>query len=356
MTDRNVNSIVFGFSIALLVLLVFGMTCLISRFVSVQQGDNASVFGMSVMSVSDNSNADNFAKGTKVVAHKASFDEIKIGDYVIFGNVNDCNLNYSNFGKVELLTEDALIVHQTNTNMHQAILKDELIAKCGSTSTLACGIVSFLLSGWLLWLFVIIPVFVLICILLFILKSHLYSNKEEVATEKRLLCAPKQLLLAQYSVVNEVIKEAKAKKKKAKAKPAKKGIVEEIDGSRQLFMDFSAPQEESIDVVKPKKIRQKNPKKEEKTPQKITNDVVLSITKEPEPEPQKTQPKPKQKKQEYVIQKPRAKRKGDDYVFEKLPTMDTQTPIKILLNKFSKEKEINPRSELLEKMKNSSRR
>lgn len=334
---NNVNNIVFGLAIALLVLLVFGMACLISKFISVMQNERASVFGMSIMYVADSSNAEIYSSGSSVIIHNTAYENLKLGDFVVFGNANNGNLYYTNFGEVTLLTDNAFVVHPINTNLYVTVHKSNYIAKSGSASFLLCGLVAFLLSDWLLWLFIIIPAVTLIGILLLLLKLHLSNGKAKY--QQLLLPEPKQLLLTEKSVVfndTQIIKKKRSKNNTIK----KKSIVEEIDGSRQMFIDFSSLQDASS---KPKVSKEKN-KTKKKLPSKISGDNLL-------PNIAKIDQKQEVAKPKVVISKPKAKRQGDDYIYKKLPTMDTNTPLKILLGKFTKEKEQNAKSELLEKMR-----
>lgn len=355
--------LLIGVSIAFAILLIFGVICTASKFASVNDGYRNAVFGMYVMEVNDNS-SDAYPFYSKVVVKNASANDIKVGDYVAFGAIN-YYLNRNNFGKVESINGEEIVISCDSDGSTQTVSAANIVAILGTTDATACGFVSFLLSDWVLWLFVIIPCVALIAIILVWLWYKLSTSEAEDKAENTENAEGVEVEAA--SKDEEQNTSNKAKKKKSKensteqtdknnvtsdvldkdAKNEEKAVEQANTDNKPLLLQNGTAQLTFDLDSEPKNntpVRRENirvPKT------KLKDDNNLLVDKKA-PKSSKVK-EPKLKK--VPIAPPKAKRQGDDYIFRKLPTTDTNTPIKEMLGKITNEQENDDKKALLDKMK-----
>ena len=361
--------LLLGISIAFAILLVFGVVCTASKFASVNGGYRNAVFGMYVMEVNDNS-SEAYPFYSKVVVKNASADDIKVGDYVAFGAIN-YYLNRNNFGKVESINGDEIVISCDSDGSTQTVNADNIVAALGTTNATACGFVSFLLSDWILWLFVIIPCVALIAIILVWLWYKLSASEAEDKAAENSENSENIEVEAADKDEEKTTTSKTTKKKKGKEKSAeqledsnlqtsgntnedKNGTSEEkasIDtnaDSKPLLLENGTTQQLTFNLENeprnPVPVRRENirvPKTKSK------DDNSLLVDKKSSKRSKAKEPKLKK----VPIAPPKAKRQGDDYIYRKLPTTDTNTPIKEMLDKITNEQENDDKKALLDKMK-----
>ena len=356
--------LLLGISIAFAVLLVFGVICTASKFASVNGGYRTAVFGMYVMEVNDNS-SEEYPFYSKVIVKNASANDIKIGDYVAFGAIN-YYLNRDNFGKVESINGAEIVISCDSDGSTQTINADNIVAVLGTTNATACGLVSFLLSDWILWLFVIIPCVALIAIILVWLWYKLSASEAEDQLTESTQNDAIEVDATNKDAETQTTSKAKTKKRKEKSATQvaasdlqttganddkiteNKDNTENTDAQDKplLFKNGSAQLTFNLDS-EPKNtapVRRENirvPKTKSRDNNNLLADKKTTKTsKAKEPKPKKV-----------PIAPPKAKRQGDDYIFRKLPTTDTNTPIKEMLGKITNEQENDDKKTLLDKMK-----
>lgn len=315
--DKNTFSILLGLALCFLILFVFGMTCVISKFVSVNNENVPSVFGLSVMEITSPQNESVYPQGSSVVIVSKKFDEIQVGDWVVYNS--SPILDSENFGRVEKKSAEFLEIRASNSPEVKQISKSNVLGVAGSTNNFVCGAVKFLLSGWILWLFVIIP-FVALLSIIFIWIMLYFKN--------RILQTETKVAEAETTEIEAV---AQPKKRQAKQKKTP-NYKKRIEGREQIEIDFDDLENQNL----------QDPIKTES--KQIDNNHSLA----------NKQPKSKQKEiqtQKIEIAKPKAKRKGDDYILEKLPPMDTNKPIREMLGKIATNENNSNVNNLLEKMR-----
>lgn len=327
--QNSTYNFILGLGIAFLILLVFGMFCVFSKYNSSIQYNRISVFGMNVMRVVDNSSAQDYPRGIKVIVSNSNFDEVKIGDFVVYGNASEGLLYEGNFGKVTMLTADSIDVSSTSSSKNATISKDLFVGIVGASSPLICGLVEFLLSDWLILLFVLVPGISLLVLILLWAYVRLKESKGEMEPKTLFLTAPNLLLLAEKSIVEEGIKSEKTEETKPN-EPILLPVAQEI-------IQYTQPQKPKVKKEKTKKkLKKEEPEKE--------IEIIAEDKKAP--------PQIEKKENRYRLFIVKPKRKGDDYIYQKLPKTDTNGPIRQLLSKFSSDENKNDtKSLLLEKMR-----
>ena len=372
----NWYKVLLGLSIAFVILLIFGISCTVSGYVSTSAGFRSSVFGMCVMEVRDDS-SETYPFASKVLVHNATIEDVEVGDFVVFGSLNYF-LNSNNFGEVTSIDGNDVTITTEKDGNTQIINADSIAGILGTTNPAACGFVEFILSGWTLWLFVIIPCVALIAIILLWLWHKLSlseagnqkladaetksdSNEKiednsidnSAQTSEALDSASNEKIEADKSSKEaEVISENKTSSKKKKAKNIEqttenaqtedKAQIEEKAEAEQPLKNDATEQASKNDEASEVEGQKEEKKKSKKSIKADDNYLLLA-------EPKKEDKIPRLKK--VPIAPPKAKRQGDDYVFRKQPTTDTNTPIKEMLEKITNDSGNKDKQDLLDKMK-----
>ncbi len=358
--ENYATSIMLGLAIAFLLIFIFGITCVVSKFVSVSDNNEQKIFGLSVIEVTNSYNQNYFPQGSSVVVSAKSFDKINVGDFVICDSGSGLREN-GFLGQVEYKNGSILKIKSTNSSaIDQVFQREQVLGVVSSNAPAVCGLVKFLLSNWVLWLFVVIPCVCLIALLLlymfFKLNQFKKSENENLNTE------------------NENIKTAKPKKKAVK----KKSQDLEFDGMKQMVMQFDenhTPKEqpeqkneaEQIDLTANKKEKSSGSKREKKNKRKNKNSqktvdettIVETIDITQNDKQNSGNDKialskfPRLKEPSRVkLAKPRSKKEMDSYIYTPLPPTDTHTPIRKILGKITNETpKTDIRQELLQKMR-----
>ncbi len=371
------NKLLIGLSIAFFILLIFGITCTISGYVSANNGFRNSVFGMSVMEISDDSST-TYPFYSKVIVHNASVDDVEVGDFVAFGSLNYF-LTSNNFGEVTAINGDSVTITTEKDGNTQIVSADSIAGILGTTSAAACGFVEFVLSGWTLWLFVIIPCVALIAIILVWLWQKLSDSEENVATSQNAENDTAKSS-ADSSTMAEQNNEGSVDKS-ASSNTEKISTVEEKTSQKPKKSSKKAKAEAPIENIEAEALKKDiEPQTEQEGQSKVEEtikDNAVSVASEDNKDIEK-QPKSRQKRQakrddnylldlseskrkeekiprlkKVPIAPPKAKRQGDDYVFRKQPSTDTNTPIKEMLDKITNEGDTGSKDkqDLLDKMK-----
>ena len=342
----RLNKILLAFGVVLLILFVFGMTCVISKFVLFNQTERTGVFGKTVANVEQSFAESEFNGASRVVVTLDDINNIKIGAYVVVDG--ETTLSAVNVGVLDSFNDESVTLIMNDESV--SLDKDYIIGFVSSTSSAECGAIDFFSGVWTLVIFVILPAVLLIAIISIWAWSRLVGreingNEGEISKD----CDEKENANNELDEENTTKKNSKAKKEKKEKAPKPKlppkAKNESVIGNReQMFFDFEKI-EESAEEVKDIERTKKN-KQSSKIKRKDDNHLLVE-------KKQVTKKETKAKKPMQVIDKPRAKRQGDDYVFRTDPPMDTNTPIKEMLDKITntKDDETDEVQNLLDKMK-----
>ena len=330
--DKSVKGLLLGLTIAFAILFVFGMTCIISKYISVNNDKPCSVFGLSVMEITNNENADLFSQGSRVVIASKNVDEIVVGDFVAY-NCAGTMLNSDFFGQVQSISDDIFVVRALNAQEGVSISKDCILGVATTSSSFVCGVVQFLLSDWVIWLFVVIPCMALMaCIVIWLLlrlSRNINNNTQQDVIKNQITLSQNQ-------------NESKESEKVTKNKVGKKSK-NEVEGMEQLTINL-----DDLDTAISSETKTNDKQKQSKKVNYKDDNYLLKNA---------IKPKHKTKLKEIPngkieVAKPKSKKQGDDYIYEKLPPTDTNKPIKEMLDKVTKDNNENSSvSSLLDKMR-----
>ena len=364
----------------LLVFIVFGVTCTISKYVSVKNNNYMSIFNKTAITVADDNNAPAIKQDTNVTV---SFTKnYNVGDYVIVDNKMISQYIY----RIKSITRTSgnvtysLVMDNSDAQMN--VTKDRLTAKVVSKSQFVSGWIMFMLSGWILWLFVIIPSLILLMVFVLQIIINIRTQKsdkkdksqdlivyqEEKETESNLLeyNKPETKQIEQQEITLLEHKEILALGNGAQDEEEQVKVNEENIGDEQTHVVVEGNIEATQDS---KKVKNKllytdeqnhltqstmfdafdkpaNEKIEGKSTDNSTVPILLDLEKGKQAklaEKQNKNAKQAQKaKTEYKINlhKKRTKDKRDDYVFNKNLSLDTQ-PAKTLQEGTTKKEELN---------------
>lgn len=360
--ENYATSIMLGLAIAFLLIFILGITCVVSKFVSVSDNNEQKIFGLSVIEVTNSYNQDYFPQGSSVVVSAKSFDKINVGDFVICDSGSGLREN-GFLGQVEYKNGSILKIKSTNSSViDQVFQREQVLGVVSSSVPAVCGLVKFLLSNWVLWLFVVIPCICLIALLLLYMFFKLNQLKKSEDESKNL------------DTENENTKTVKPKKKILK----KKSQDLEFDGMKQIVMQFDESHTderqqgqqngtEQIDLTENKKEksigskREKRNKRKNKNLQKTADETTIvetiDITQNDKQNSSNDKISlnnfPRLKEPSRVkLAKPRSKKEMDSYIYTPLPPTDTHTPIRKILGKITNETpKTDIRQELLQKMR-----
>lgn len=306
------RNIIIILAVIFSLLFVFGISCIVSKYISINQNRPTSVFGCSVMEITNDKNAPVFRQGDNVVIINK---EAQVGDFVTYDGAGNFNSD-EYFGRVEFIYKDKVIIKPLNYYQIVEINKDRILGVASTSNNFVCGLVNFLLSNWILWLFVIIPCVVLIILIIVIAFLNLTKS----------INVPQDILhnTKQDDRKIETSNENKVIKKKKIVKNIK--VKEIIDDRKQLTINFDLLEDKKKQDATNIAESKNNLKKQKSTKNNETFKIKTS--------------------------KPKIKNTGDDYIYKPLPPADTNKPIKAMLLKITKEQNDNKKL-LLEKMRNS---
>ncbi len=325
--EKVLKIVAYVVSAVLTLLLIFGMTCVISKFDYTNKTGDLGVFGTTTARVDATFSESEFDGSDEVLVKLVDVENIKIGDYVRY--VDDgLDLNSTNTAQFNGI--DGEIVSLTLNGNYFEVNRGSILGVIQFALPSTCGFVNFLCSLWPLFLFVIIPALILIAIIAIFSYKRLAESKTENDGNEKASNETKNSEKASDKDDNTDKKSKKAKKEKPiKPKLPPKVKNEKVIGdSKQIEFDF-----ESLDkkAESEKDAEKKSNKKTSKNAKASRDDNHLLL----EPKEKGGSKRPKKQKPMRVIEKPMAKRQGDDYVFRVDPPMDTNTPIKEMLDKIT---------------------
>ena len=341
----------------LLVIFIFGISCVCSKFISVNEQNSAvTVFNKTTMEITDDFNAPNFSLGDKIVVTKTK--NFSVGDFVVL-NSSSGSLNSSLLMEiVGISSQDNTIVYQlkqshSDTTFNATI--EYIFGKVTSNSGFTHSFVLFLLSAWPLWLFVIFPGVVLLAVLIMYSVIRIKSQSENTnQTDNSVLDKEAKKSKKENNKNNDEIEaenkdtiENKTETKNKKSKDKQKQLQQTNNKEKKVVIGDLEQLTFDLDNLKKEKPKQKEPEPP------ILQDLRAYQNKlENERAEKAKKPKPKL----YLHHKPKND-KRDNYVFEKAPQEDTNKPIKQMLRRFNEtdssqdNKNVN---DLLKKMRNEA--
>ncbi len=330
--ENYATSIMLGLAIAFLLIFIFGITCVVSKFISIHKVNEQRIFGFSVIEVTNSFNQDYFPQGSTIVISTKSYNQINIGDFVICDGGTGLRKD-GVLGQIEYKNGSILKIKSTNSNEIDKIYQSEqVLGVVSSNNPLVCGLVKFLLSNGVLWLFVVIPGICLIALALLYLFFNLHKREN--------LQPAKQDTNKEGKNINLANSQQKQRKKKS--------LENKVAEFEQLVMQFDendntqkkeqqvettgiSTESKQADLIKNKSVTKKEALNQKDKTSKATKSVNSNKIK---------------------IASPRPKKETERYVFNPLPPTIKRTDIREILDKNKTEiSKTDVKYELLQKMR-----
>lgn len=343
----------------LFVFIIFGVTCVVSKFISSTSGQ-ISIFGYNVVDITDDLNEPDLQQGRQVVVSR-NFN-LNVGDYVLYVNNGVIDFSSDYIAKIIEIDNSKVVLQKNKDNSNLTLSQNHIFAKIFSTSAITSGFVGFLLSGFPLWVFVIIPC---LCLISLIILYFFRNLKQNNANSKNSENISSEIKKEELEPTDDLQKLDADKLENDNVEDVDIGQDEKIDEADK-DLKVEEPLEESVEQQKPipkEKTKSKKEKKErkEKKEQKsieveeipILEDIKKFEQNQIEKEIKKVQ---EEKPRLYMHSKPKND-KRDDYIFIKQPFEKSNVHFHNILKKFNIESTHNQNknsSELLNKMRNEA--